>query len=56
MDLSVMGLGSDGDRLSWSARALELRDREDLGLFRLAFLEALVRLADWRVSASTESA
>jgi CRISPR-associated endonuclease/helicase Cas3 len=28
-----------------------LRDREDLGPFRLAFCEAAVRSADWRASA-----
>lgn len=40
---------------SWSARMLELRDRPDLGVFRLAFLEALVRVADWRASARGSS-
>jgi CRISPR-associated endonuclease/helicase Cas3 len=52
VDLSVMEMG-DGDdgQPSWTRRALALRDRPDLGPFRLAFLEALVRLADWRVSA-----
>lgn len=50
--LDVMGLGTttDGQR-SWTARALGLRDRPDIGPFRLAYLEALVRLADWRASA-----
>lgn len=49
LDLSVMELGDgDGGRPSWTARALELRDR--LGPFRLAFLEALVIAADWRAS------
>lgn len=50
LDLSVMDLGlGEGDRLSWTDRALRLMER--LGPFRLAFLEALVRVADWRVSA-----
>ncbi len=51
LDLSVMemGAGSDG-RASWTARTLALRDRADLGPFRLAMLEALVRVADWRAS------
>jgi CRISPR-associated endonuclease/helicase Cas3 len=40
-----------GGASSWTATALRLRDRPDLGVFRLAFLEALVRLADWRASA-----
>jgi len=51
IDLSVMEIG-DGEsgRASWTRRMLELRDRAGLGPFRLAFLEALVRLADWRAS------
>ncbi len=54
LDLSVMALGSSatGER-SWTARALGLRDRADLGPFRLAYLEALVRLADWQASSDT---
>lgn len=36
---------------SWTARACALRDDPALGPFRLAFLEALVRIADWRASA-----
>lgn len=44
-----------GGKESWTAMALGLRDREDLGPFRLATLEALVRLADWRASASPSS-
>ena len=30
------------------------RDVEELGPFRLAYLEALVRMADWRASASMD--
>lgn len=52
LSLDVMALGSER---SWVARAVTLRDREDLGPFRLAFLEALLRVADWRVSASYEA-
>lgn len=51
LDLSVMELGSLDGRPSWTEMALHLRDREDLGPFRLAFLEGLLRLADWRASA-----
>ncbi|MGW2254727.1 type I-G CRISPR-associated helicase/endonuclease Cas3g [Kitasatospora sp. NPDC001660] len=36
---------------TWTEQALSLRDRPDLGPFRLAFLETLVRVADWRASA-----
>lgn len=49
-DVFEVGRGATGD--SWQARACRLRDREDLGSFRLAFLEALVRVADWRASAA----
>jgi CRISPR-associated endonuclease/helicase Cas3 len=35
---------------SWAARTAALLDRPDLGPFRLAYLEALVRIADWRAS------
>lgn len=38
--------GHDG----YERRALALRDRADLGPFRLAFLEMIVRCADWRAS------
>ncbi len=55
LDLSTMGLGApDGGVRPWADRAIELRDRADLGPFRLGFLEAVVRLADWRASASAE--
>lgn len=37
---------------SLTSRALRLRGRPDLGPFRLAFLEAVVRSADWRASES----
>lgn len=42
MRLSELGAGS------WSERVARLRDR--LGPFRLAYLETLVRVADWRAS------
>src|SRR5262249_14986421 len=45
LDLSPMRLG--GER-SWTARALDLL--ENLGPFRLAYLEALLRAADCRAS------
>ncbi len=54
LDLSIMevGRGVDG-RPSWTERVLRLRD--DLGPFRLAFLEALLRVADWEASAEESS-
>ncbi|MFD8754038.1 CRISPR-associated endonuclease Cas3'' [Kitasatospora sp. NPDC059577] len=36
---------------AWTAQAVSLRDAPGLGPFRLAFLETLVRVADWRASA-----
>jgi len=43
----LLGAGEDGAR-SWLERAIALRD--DVGIFRLAFLEALIRAADVRAS------
>ena len=51
LDLSYIGLGRRDGRRSWSERSLALRDRPDIGPFRLGFMEALVRLADWAASA-----
>ena len=55
LDPVRMGRSPDGTP-SWSERALALRDRDDLGPFRLAYLEAIVRLADWRASATAATA
>lgn len=46
LELGIMQMGAD----SWLERTLALRDRPDLGPFRLALLEAVVRAADWRAS------
>ncbi|MCA1951449.1 MAG: CRISPR-associated helicase Cas3' [Hyphomicrobiales bacterium] len=46
--LDVMELGGGATGRSWATRTLELLER--YGPFRLAFLEALVRIADWRAS------
>lgn len=43
----LLGAGEDGAR-SWLERMIALRDR--LGVFRLAFLESLIRAADVRAS------
>ncbi len=51
VDLDQFTLG--GDR-SWTRTALNLRDR--YGPFVLAYLEAVVRIADWRASAGAELA
>lgn len=45
LELACMALGADR---SWSRSAVGLRDDPALGPFRLAALEALVRVADWR--------
>jgi CRISPR-associated endonuclease/helicase Cas3 len=50
LDLSYMQLGPE----SWLERMLALRDDQSLGPFRLAFLEGMVRIADWRASAKEE--
>lgn len=51
-DVFELGSGRLGE--SWVTRTCRLRDRADLGPFRLGFLEAVVRLADWTASASYE--
>lgn len=47
LSLSPLSLGQD----SWLERTLQLRDHPDLGPFRLAILETLLRLSDQRASA-----
>ncbi len=48
LSLDLMQLGEHSGTASWLARTVSLRD--DYGPFRLAFLESLVRVADWRGS------
>jgi CRISPR-associated endonuclease/helicase Cas3 len=52
VDLSIAGLGGGASGRSWSARAEELLAR--YGPFRLAWMEAMVRIADWRASSRTD--
>ncbi|MEX1027448.1 MAG: CRISPR-associated helicase/endonuclease Cas3, partial [Candidatus Paceibacterota bacterium] len=52
LSLDLMQLGQQNGRPSWLGRTLALRDR--FGPFRLAYLETLVRVADWRGSAARE--
>ena len=47
LSLSCMELGNENGS-SWTAQALELLD--EFGPFKLAFLETIIRLADWQVS------
>lgn len=49
LDVMLLG-GTSVEAPSWTGRVLQIRDRPDLGVFRLAYLETLVRLADWRAS------
>jgi CRISPR-associated endonuclease/helicase Cas3 len=46
LDLSCIKMGEQNGAPSWSARALSLRDDPQLGIFRLAWLETLLRAAD----------
>lgn len=54
LDLRPMKMGFvEGDRQSWTAMALQLLNT--YGPFQLAWLETLVRVADWRASAKEAS-
>lgn len=50
--LAIMELGEGEQGPSWTARTLGLLD--NYGPFQLAWLETLVRLADWRASAAEQ--
>ncbi|HDR68030.1 MAG TPA: CRISPR-associated helicase Cas3' [Bacteroidaceae bacterium] len=50
IDLSYMDLGEGKNGPSWSARVLNLRDSPEIGPFRLAYLEALMKASDERAS------
>jgi CRISPR-associated endonuclease/helicase Cas3 len=50
LDLSVMEIGKGPLGPSWVTRTTKLRDDPALGPFRLAFLEAIFRVTDWRAS------
>jgi CRISPR-associated endonuclease/helicase Cas3 len=54
LDLDLMQLGEGPCGSSWSARTQALLKMH--GPFRLAWLEALVRIADWRASQAEEEA
>lgn len=51
VDLSVMRMGRGPGGPSWTDRTARLLNEH--GPFRLAFLESLVRIADWRASGAT---
>jgi len=46
LDLSIMQMGEG----SWLERMLHLREDPKLGPLRLAFLESILRIADWKAS------
>ncbi|MCX5884551.1 MAG: CRISPR-associated helicase Cas3' [Proteobacteria bacterium] len=50
LNLSCMDFGEGPTGPSWLARMIALRDDPSLGPFRLAYLEAILRAADWRAS------
>lgn len=52
LNLSLMELGESEQGASWTERTLKLLD--EYGPFKLAWLETLVRLADWRASAAEQ--
>lgn len=50
IDLSYMDMGDGPNGPSWLSRMIALRDSPDLGPFRLAYMEALIKVADERAS------
>jgi CRISPR-associated endonuclease/helicase Cas3 len=51
LSLGAFRIGSTNGERTWVDRTTSLRDDPATGPFRLAYLELLVRLADWRASA-----
>lgn len=52
LDLSYMQLGEGSRGESWTSRMLDMRD--EFGIFKLAYLEALLKAADERASMENE--
>ncbi len=50
VDLGLFDVGSSDGRATWADRIGALCRDESLGIFRLAYLESLVRVADWNAS------
>lgn len=53
LKLALMEIGEGEQGRSWTVRTLDLLEK--FGPFRLAWLETLVRLADWRASAKEQN-
>lgn len=51
ISLDAFRVGANQATRAWTERTTALRDDPELGPFRLAYLELLVRVADWRASA-----
>lgn len=49
LDVMDLGLTEEG-KLPWLERMINLRDKYELGPFRLGYLEAITRISDWRAS------
>jgi CRISPR-associated endonuclease/helicase Cas3 len=52
LSLDAFKVGSQNAARAWVDRTIGLRDDPTIGPFRLAYMELLVRLADWNASAS----
>ncbi len=50
ISLAPFRIATDDGSGTWLERVMRLRDNGEYGPFRLAFLELLVRVADWRAS------
>jgi CRISPR-associated endonuclease/helicase Cas3 len=48
--LDIFDVGMQGEAPTWGDRVSDLCEDPKLGIFRLAYLESLVRIADWRAS------
>jgi CRISPR-associated endonuclease/helicase Cas3 len=56
LDLSIAEIGDGPQGASWLERVLGLRDHPSCGPFRLGYLEAVLRVADWRASGAASRA